>query len=328
VAPLGRSVRLARQAEAAILAAVEIYNKHSFAYREETFAILALNAWELLLKLLAENANRPTALWVYEARTTKTGKKSRKQYLKRNRAGNPHTLGLGQVIVALEAKATKVPQPVRVNLDALIEIRDNAVHFINASPQLAKQVLEIGTAAVKNFVELGGSWFGLDLAGAQIYLMPIGFVAVPGTGTVVPLASDERNLLSFLTTLISTQVTDDAASCHAALEISLSFKRAPTPSAFPVVVTNDPNAAKVTLSEEDIRTRYPWSYDEVRRRLKRRYVDFKENAKFHSIRKPLMADPAYVKSRFLDPGNPRSAKKDFYSSHVLDAFDLHYTRKS
>jgi hypothetical protein len=33
-------------------------------------------------------------------------------------------------------------------LVALTEIRDNAIHFINAGPDLAKQVLEIGTATV------------------------------------------------------------------------------------------------------------------------------------------------------------------------------------
>ena len=36
--------RFVDKADAAITAAVEIYNKPSFAYREETFAILALNA--------------------------------------------------------------------------------------------------------------------------------------------------------------------------------------------------------------------------------------------------------------------------------------------
>jgi len=33
-----------------MLAAIEVYNKPIFEYREETYAILAVNAWELLLK--------------------------------------------------------------------------------------------------------------------------------------------------------------------------------------------------------------------------------------------------------------------------------------
>ena len=35
---------------AAAVSAIEVYNKPDFKYREETFAILMVNAWELLLK--------------------------------------------------------------------------------------------------------------------------------------------------------------------------------------------------------------------------------------------------------------------------------------
>ncbi|BAW80716.1 hypothetical protein TAO_1346 [Candidatus Nitrosoglobus terrae] len=33
-----------------MLSAIEIYNKPDFKYREEIFSIIAINAWELLLK--------------------------------------------------------------------------------------------------------------------------------------------------------------------------------------------------------------------------------------------------------------------------------------
>ena len=35
---------------AATVGAIEIYNKPDFPYRSETFCILAINGWELLLK--------------------------------------------------------------------------------------------------------------------------------------------------------------------------------------------------------------------------------------------------------------------------------------
>jgi len=34
----------------AVLSAIELYNKPIFSYREESFSILMVNAWELLLK--------------------------------------------------------------------------------------------------------------------------------------------------------------------------------------------------------------------------------------------------------------------------------------
>src|SRR5487761_518347 len=47
---ISRSARLLQNAEAALISSIEIYNKPVFAYREETFAIPALNAWKLLLQ--------------------------------------------------------------------------------------------------------------------------------------------------------------------------------------------------------------------------------------------------------------------------------------
>src|SRR5262249_34959069 len=166
MARLSRSARLLQSAEAALLSSIEIYNKPLFAYREETFAILALNAWELLLKskLLEMNGNNERCLFIYSTKQLAPGKQSKKLYVRRNRTGNKMTAGIDECIVRLEKKGVPVPEPVKKNLAALAEVRDNAVHFINASPQLSKQVLEVGTACLRNFIELGKQWLGLDLS--------------------------------------------------------------------------------------------------------------------------------------------------------------------
>ena len=41
-----------------MLSAIEIYNKPNFKYREGTSAVLAINAWELLLKAYILKVNR------------------------------------------------------------------------------------------------------------------------------------------------------------------------------------------------------------------------------------------------------------------------------
>lgn len=61
-------------------------------------------------------------------------------------------------------------------------------------------------------------------------------------------------------------------------------------------------------------------------RLRKRYVDFKENRKYHTIRKALEVDERFCKKRLLDPGNPKSAVKKFYNSNIIKEFDKHYTR--
>jgi hypothetical protein len=331
MAQIPRSVRFFRKAEAALLAAIELYNKPDFRYREESFAILALNAWELLLKakLLGESSNRPQCLYFYEKRQTKKKTPSKKLYLRKNRSGNVQSISLGQVITDLETKkGIRLSTSIKRNLDGLTEIRDNAVHFINAGPRLSKQVLELGTACVKNFIELAKAWFNLDLSVYNLYLMPIGFVGPPGTATAISASPDEERLIRYLAGLVKESGDDPSTDFHVALEVNLSFKRSATDAAAVVAVTNDPSAPKLEMTEENIRKIYPWDYRQLTDRLKKRYIDFKENQKYHDIRRPLVKDPRFVKSRYLDPGNPNSAKKDFYNPNVVVEFDKHYTLKA
>jgi len=57
-----------KKSRAACVAAVETYNRASSPYREETFSILMINAWELLLKarVMKENAGKRSSIYAYE----------------------------------------------------------------------------------------------------------------------------------------------------------------------------------------------------------------------------------------------------------------------
>jgi hypothetical protein len=90
---------------------------------------------------------------------------------------------------------------VKSNLDALVEIRDNAVHFLNANALLAKQVLELGTACLKNYVEFSKRWFNEDLSGYNLFLMPIGFVSGRGASAIVDIPAEEQKLMTYLANL-------------------------------------------------------------------------------------------------------------------------------
>jgi len=319
------------KAEAALIAAIEIYNKPDFAYREETFAILAINAWELLLKakILAVNNNKARSLYVLESHTKANGTPGTRLFPKKNRAGNCQTIGLPAAITFLESNPkTRLPAEVRGNIYALAEIRDNAIHFVNAQFALKKAVLEIGTACVKNFVALAKRWFNQDLSRYNLYLMPIGFLASP-SATAVSIGGDEARLVAFLRNLVAAQNTTTATSSsgyHIALELNLSFKRSMTDATSTFSLTKDPAAPHIYVTEDDIRLKYPWDYRELIVHCRNRYTDFKENTYFHTMRRPLLADARYARSRFLDPGNPKSQKKRFYNANILIEFDKHFTR--
>ena len=247
--------------------------------------------------------------------------------MKRNRTGNIMTIGIESCISALEKKAITVPPPVKKNLEGLTEIRDNAVHYINASQQLAKQVLEIGTACLRNFIEIGKLWLDLDLSGYNLYLMPIGFLSSSEAVTGITLSRDEQNVVNYLAKLIRAGQAEVVQDYHVSLDVNISFKRTSAAAATAVIVTNDPNAVQVQVSEEDVRKQYPWDYAALTTKLKNRYIDFKENSKYHSLRKKIAVNPQFKKTRYLDPNNPSSLRKDFFNPNITAEFDKSYTLK-
>ena len=317
--------QLVEKSEAALVAAIEAFNKPDTHYREETFALLCLNAWELLLKakLVLEKNGDLRIIYVYEKRQTKKGP-SKKLYLKRNRSGNPHTIDISRCANLLESQfSVSIPPAVRANLDALTEVRDNAAHFVNTSPMLSRQVLELGTAALRNYVALLKRWFTRDLSNYNLFLMPLGFMASPSIA-VLPSESCERKLAEYLKTAIAADSSEPASDFHIAVTVELSFVKAKG-TGIGVQITNDPNAPKIQIVDEDIHQKYPWDYEELSRRMRQRYSDFALNQRFQDIRKPLVTDSRYCKRRFLDPGKKNGTKKDFYSPNIIVEFDKHYT---
>ncbi|MBQ6269387.1 MAG: DUF3644 domain-containing protein [Bacteroidetes bacterium] len=62
-----KSYKIAEKSLNAVLAALEIYNKPDFKYRDESFSILMINAFELLFKakMLKENNEKIKYLYIY-----------------------------------------------------------------------------------------------------------------------------------------------------------------------------------------------------------------------------------------------------------------------
>ncbi len=207
----------------------------------------------------------------------------------------------------------------------------SATHFVNPSFELRKRVLEVGTAAVRNYLRLAEQWFKRDLSRLNLYLMPIGFLATSTTASAITTDPDEKRLVAYLNTVVAHQEED--ATFSVALEIEVKFHKVTTGNpardgAPKFTLTNDPTAQKVFVTEDDIRKTFPWTYEDFRKRLPRRYSDFRENKKFHALKKSLMSDKRYLHCRYLDPKNPKSGKKEFYNPNIMTEFDKHYTLKA
>jgi len=111
------------------------------------------------------------------------------------------------------------------------------------------------------------------------------------------------------------------------LKIETKFVKSSNNEALNVRYSDDPDAPEVRISEEDILQKYPYDYKKLTAKLVDRYTDFKQNQRYHNIRIPLKEDEKYCLIRKLDPKNPKSMTKEYYSTEVFKVFDKHYSMK-
>jgi EC042_2821-lke REase/Protein of unknown function (DUF3644) len=153
---------LRNNSKAAILAAIEIYNKPQIEYRDECFTILLINAWELLLKaILAKNKQH-----IYYA------KKRKEPY---------RTLSIQDAL--LQAKdyfpAHISYQPVAQNINMLVTYRNNAIHFYNQQG-FGVVIYGLAQTSIINFRDLMHSVFNFDISNEMaISLLPLSFGTRP-----------------------------------------------------------------------------------------------------------------------------------------------------
>lgn len=324
-----RSRGLFEKSLASILAAIEIYNKPDFSYREESFSILAINAWEILFKarILQSERNRISSIFAMERKPLKRGGTSKKWTYKRNRSKNPMTINIFRALELLNQKyGEQIPDSVKKNIEALTEIRDNSIHFYNSDFDLKKKLLELGTATLKNYATLSQKWFGADLSRFNFFIMPLGFVRDLHTAEAINLNQEERKLLKYIDGIQGQTVENEKSDYSLSLEVNLSIKKKGGAKT-EVLVTGNPNALEIRLEEEDILDKYPWDYGNLIAYLKNRYSDFKQNADFHIIKRKAEKSKKFCFERKLDPSNENSTTKKFYNPNIVREFDKYYRRK-
>jgi EC042_2821-lke REase/Protein of unknown function (DUF3644) len=154
--------KLAGNSTSAMMAAVEVYNKPRFAYRDEVVVILMMNAWELLLKAIVSKAGKS----IFE-------KKVR---------GQPYrTLTWGAAFSAATTTALwpkDIPaKSVRENLELLALYRNTSVHFYN-EPEFGKLLYSLMQTSLFNYRDiLQRVGLGDLSAEATWRILPLGFEA-------------------------------------------------------------------------------------------------------------------------------------------------------
>lgn len=321
------SKQMAERSVEALTAAVCAYNRPADPYRIEQFAILLCNAWELLLKarILQLNKNKVASIAAYGKRKLKDGTTGKQHVRRKTRGGQIMTIGMLDAYKRLDARhGEKLPPVVQDNLEAVVELRDTSVHFIHTSSEVLFEAHEVFAASVSNLLHLLREWFALSYDHLGPTVLPL---ALAGTDLSVSATGKEKRLVKFLQAGKRNAAAAASDKLHYALHITVEAKKSTSDAAAHYWLTKHPADATLRLEEEDLRERFPWTYDMVRDQCRKRYIDFKQGKQFNEAMKRIKADPALHHRRLLDKDKPDGQGKDYYSTNVWNELDRHWTRK-
>jgi hypothetical protein len=325
-------MRLVSKSREACLSAVETYNRASAMYREEAFAILMINAWELLLKarIMRENGGKASCLYEFKQRRKKDGGVSKLFEVKKTRSGAPMTIGLERAYNLVAGYAQhRVDQSCIDNIEALLEIRDSATHFVAPDALLKKTLTEISLASVRNYVIAAQQWFGVTFSDLNIASIPLSFDLDQKEVEAVAHKSSDV-VIRFLAHMESLRTKAVQGDSDFAFSVRVNFDLIKNKNDAAIKASVVGNDADLTISVEGDRVPagFDWTYDVLVSKLADRYADIKLNNTFHAIMKPIRANPKFCYERYLNPSTKSGSKKAFFSPNVIKEFDAHYTRKA
>jgi hypothetical protein len=242
----------------AALSAIEIYKKPDFKYREQAFAILILNAWELLLKakILSENHEDIESIYVIKDGQFKT-----------NRSRNPMTK---EIIECM--RICSMNDAVVKNLEQLIDIRDTAVHYYH-DDALNYIIYILGVATLRNYQKLVKDWFGRSLLEYNFYILPLAFAYNFQTLSIIDVDTKPDLISNIIKSVVDEQQSrEDDGDFHFVCEVKttiVSAKKVSESTDFTAKIDQNANAPIIVERLQRITDKYTLTYREMWEKIKK-----------------------------------------------------------
>ena len=247
--------RLVDNSFAAMLAAIEIYNKPQITYRDELTVILIINAWELALKA----ALRQGKLSVH--------------YKKRRRA--PYrSIGIDDALREVTKNALWPDsidgKAVTTNIKALTEYRNRAIHLYNTE-DLGAVIYPFLQQNVLNYRDFMAEKFNRDLADSMTWqLLPLGASSPADTVQFMKtdnnrsMVSEAKTFLEDLRNLMNEAEIAGAGMGRIAVVYDIHLKSQKKLESADFVVAVSPTAdGKVVLRKSDPNVTHPHRMTEL-----------------------------------------------------------------
>ena len=326
---------LIKNSIAAYYAAVEIHNKPNIAYRYETVTLLILNAWELALKAYVRKNIKKRS--IYES--------------------NGHTISLDKALkYVAEDINSKEPhsfEAIKKNIEEIEIYRNGITHFY--CDELEPYIFMLVARAALNFAEFMKSCFSKDImADDGLFIIPLGF-KLPfkpedflSKNAAKYIGSPES--IEFVKSIVKTIQELDAVGVEDSIVLGFdiyleSVKKAKNSDILAAITsidqaefsfgkvthvkfTDDSSAAIYSMSDDEFRKIWKYSFQEVVDWCRTNISGFKQAALFYSIKKKAEEDINCAYRRRLDSRNINSPSKYFYTDKALEVIKEEYLKQA
>ena len=325
----------------AYFAAIEIHNKPKIEYRYETTSILIIDAWELLLKAFVRKYVKNKSIF---------------RPKDKNKPGQEkETLPLKKIIVYCTEYLNSIDKnnyfrATAINIQKIEEYRDNSIHFYNE--KIEPIIFSLIAKSSYDFARFLKDYFGKDIIeDERMYILPIGFklpfdpVAYFSNKYTEMVKSEEcrefiKNTVSCIEKLKEDGIED---SIVVGFNIKVDSIKKISNSDFivgidningtpvditkrrKIVLSNDKSALPVYMSTDEFYTAYPYNYTTIRDECKKRFPNFKADAKFIEIMENVKKNKQYADTLGKHPKSKSKAKPSYsFSEKVFDLLEKEY----
>lgn len=319
--PKGKAIvkQLMDASRAAMFCAIEIHNKPNIEYRYQSTVVLAINAWELMLKAF---------VYKYVGR--------RKLFEK-----NGHTITISRAIALvdsyLSSNGDKCFAAIKANIDKLNDYRSSNVHYF--VKELDPVIFMLVYKSVLDYNKFAMEHFGNSLTERDnLIILPIGFRLPIDPVKFLTQNYEKKTSNVFVEGLINQIKELQAANVEECLLIGIDLnltsakkitnadliaavdnKNAQILLAKSLRLTNDPNAPSAQVDESQLYDKYKLRTNDLKVRVKEKRPDLKINATFNAAKNEIRKDPNLYFERKLDEKNPKSQRVKMYDPASVDA---------
>ena len=255
--------QLLKKAQEAFILAIEVYNKPTIKYRVEGFAFFICNAWELMLKAHLINTQGETSIYYKD---------------------NPdRTITLENCIKLV---FTNDKDPLRINLEKIIELRNTSTHFVTEEYEMV--YVPLFQSCIFNFNDKIMQFHNIDVT----ELISLNFLNL----VVKEKALDENEIkakysdkiaqkLLGLNDKISKIVEDSNSSFAVRIEHHYYLTKDKNKATDTVAIDkNSKNPVQIIKKLKDPNETHKYTakkvYAEITKQLKRLNIVLKQNGKF------------------------------------------------